>query len=417
MRYITRTQLAIVALFVFSTLTLAQGSQPQDSSAEEQLLNDARRANEEAQAEYYREQTRKLRQPTPTPAPTPAKSFLQSLAVEESEKFRNLGLVFIGLIGLPFLIWRTFSSHRASIAALRQSEASLKQSEVAVQQIQVAIKQSEAALNQAQAAARQAEIAADRQITDILTRAFDQLGNEERAVRLGAVYALERIAHDSRRDHHAIMEALTSYIRAQAPYSWGADIELSAETQALFAKPEMQAISQEMMPEYKREQPKLSPEIEAILSILGRRNPANEPFGKRLDLSRTDLRGAKLLGTPLQRASFMYANLMGAWLSSAHLEEAVFAFANLKGAHFNDTHLNDADFTGADLEGAHFDGAILVGAKFDMATLKKAKFCSANLRKTDLQNAFDLTQEQIDQAFCDEETKLPAGLMIKTRSE
>mgnify|MGYP001093182193 CR=1 FL=1 len=54
MRYITRTQLAIVALFVFSTLTLAQGSQRQDSSAEEQLLNDARRANEEAQAEYRR---------------------------------------------------------------------------------------------------------------------------------------------------------------------------------------------------------------------------------------------------------------------------------------------------------------------------------------------------------------------------
>ena len=213
---------------------------------------------------------------------------------DKSEIIRNLGLVLIGIIGLPFLIWRTFSSHRAAIAALKQSEASLKQSEVAVQQIQVAIKQSEAALNQAQAAVRQAEIAADRQITDILTRAFDQLGSEERAVRLGAVYALERIAHDSRRDHHPIMEAFTSYVRAQAPYSRAEDIEISAETQALMAKPEMQALLQEIRPECERGQPNLSPELQAILTILGRRNPANEPFGKRLDLSRTDLRWADL---------------------------------------------------------------------------------------------------------------------------
>jgi hypothetical protein len=65
---------------------------------------------------------------------------------DKSEILRNLGLVLVGMIGIPFLIWRTFSAHRASIAALKQSEASLKQSEVAVQQIQVAIKQSEAAL-------------------------------------------------------------------------------------------------------------------------------------------------------------------------------------------------------------------------------------------------------------------------------
>jgi uncharacterized protein YjbI with pentapeptide repeats len=336
---------------------------------------------------------------------------------DKSEIIRNLGLVLIGIISLPFLIWRTFSSHRAAIAALKQSEASLKQSEVAVQQIQVAIKQSEAAVNQAQAAARQAEIAADRQITDILTRAFDQLGSEERAVRLGAVYALERIAYDSKRDHHPIMEALTSYVRAQAPYSRAEDIELSAETQAMMAKPEMQALLQELSPEYKREQPKLSPEIQAILTILGRRNPANEPFGKWLNLSRSDLRGANLCGLSLQGASCTYANLQRAQLLGAHLEEAVFAFANLKGALFNDAHLNNANFLGTDLEGAHFDGATLVGARFEWATLKRARFNSANLRKADLQHAVGLTQEQIDKAFCDEETKLPAGLTIKTRSE
>lgn len=336
---------------------------------------------------------------------------------DKSEIIRNLGLVLVAIIGLPFLIWRTFSTHRAAIAALKQSEASLRQSEVAVQQIQVAIKQSEAALNQAQAAVRQAEIAADRQITEILTRAFDQLGSEERAVRVGAVYALERIARDSKRDHHPIMEALTSYVRAHAPYSMAGDIEVSSETQALIAKPEMQALLQELIPEYEREQPKLSPEIQAIVTILGRRNPANEPLGKFLDLSRTDLRGANLCGLSLQGASCMKANLQRAQLLGAHLEEAFLAFANLKGARLDDAYLNNANFLGADLEGAHFDRATLVGAKFEMANLKKASLNSANLRKADLQHAVGLTQEQIDKAFCDEETKLPAGLIIKRCSE
>ena len=336
---------------------------------------------------------------------------------DKSEIIRNLGLVLVGIIGLPFLIWRTVSSHRASIAALKQSEASLKQAEVAVQQIQVAIKQSEAALNQAQAAVKQAEIATDRQITDNLTRAFDQLGSEERAVRLGAVYALARIAHDSKRDHHPIMEAITSYVRDQVPYFRGKDIEISEELQVFSDKPENQALLQEILPDYEREQPKLYPEIQAILSILGQRNAANEPFGKRLDLSRTDLRGANLCGLSLNESSYMYSNLQRAQILGAHLEEANFAFANLKGARFIDAHLNNADFTGADLEGAYFDGATLVGANFEMSNLKKVKFNSANLRKANLQDAFGLTQEQIDVAFCDEETKLPAEIMLNIPSE
>jgi hypothetical protein len=41
----------------------------------------------------------------------------------------------------------------------------------------------------------------DRQITEHYTRAVEQLGSEKLAVRLGAIYALERIAGDSERDH------------------------------------------------------------------------------------------------------------------------------------------------------------------------------------------------------------------------
>ena len=59
-------------------------------------------------------------------------------------------------------------------------------------------------------------------ITDRFTKAIEQLGklDGERPnieVRLGAIYALERIAIDSPRDQWTIMEILTAYVRQNAP--------------------------------------------------------------------------------------------------------------------------------------------------------------------------------------------------------
>ncbi len=48
------------------------------------------------------------------------------------------------------------------------------------------------------------------QITERFTRAIDQLGNSSMDVRLGGIYALERIARDSRHDHPQVMEVLTA---------------------------------------------------------------------------------------------------------------------------------------------------------------------------------------------------------------
>jgi hypothetical protein len=59
-------------------------------------------------------------------------------------------------------------------------------------------------------------------ITDRYTKAIEQLGkfdgdNPNIEIRLGAIYALERIAHDSPRDHWTIMEVLTAYVRQNSP--------------------------------------------------------------------------------------------------------------------------------------------------------------------------------------------------------
>ena len=69
------------------------------------------------------------------------------------------------------------------------------------------------------------EVAQEGQITERFTRAIEQLGDEKLAVRLGGIYALERIARDSERDHWPIMEVLTAFVRENA--RWKVPRELS----------------------------------------------------------------------------------------------------------------------------------------------------------------------------------------------
>lgn len=77
---------------------------------------------------------------------------------------------------------------------------------------------------------------------------------------------------------------------------------------------------------------------------------------------------------------------------------------------------------GFDLSSTEFGTANLTGANLSKADLSEADFgksdCSAvNLKKTDLSsadlsNVTGLTQEQINQAVGDEDTKLPPGLTL-----
>ena len=51
------------------------------------------------------------------------------------------------------------------------------------------------------------------QVTDRYTKAIEQLGSDKLDVRIGGIYALERVARDSARDHPAVMEVFTAFIR------------------------------------------------------------------------------------------------------------------------------------------------------------------------------------------------------------
>ena len=153
---------------------------------------------------------------------------------------------------------------------------------------------------------RQVEVAREGQITERFTRAIEQLGSEKLEVRLGGIYALERIARDSEKDHWPIMEVLTAYVRENA------------------ARPDEP--SEQGRP--------VTADIQAIVTVIGRRRTEFERgLEARLDLRRANLRRSDLRGGRFERviladACLDSANLRGAMLASADLSEALLRDSN-----------------------------------------------------------------------------------------
>jgi hypothetical protein len=217
---------------------------------------------------------------------------------------------------------------------------------------------------QVQTGRQQVHLAEQGQITERFTRAIDQLGSEHLDVRLGGIYALERIAHDSPGDRSTIGEVLTAYIRGHAPWPPRLDGQPPAEA----------AIEEVAFLRLR------APDVQAALTVLGRgRFAGPDPEAPRLDLSdtdlrraylsRSDLRGARLYNADLRKARLEDTDLRGATLTRAKLREAHLVGANLRDAGLNRADLQDADLTGADLGGADLRGANLQGTELDGADL------------------------------------------------
>ena len=129
------------------------------------------------------------------------------------------------------------------------------------------------------------------------------------------------------------------------------------------------------------------------------------------DLSDADLRGADLRGTdPTGGANLGGVRLRGADLSDADLIDAKLRGANLYDANLRGANLYDADLTGARLRRANLSGATLRRADLIGADLEDANLEGADLEGADLSIARNLTQEQINSADGNAETKLPEGL-------
>jgi hypothetical protein len=84
------------------------------------------------------------------------------------------------------------------------------------------------------------ELTEQGQVTDRYTKAIEQLGSDKLDVRIGVIYALERIARDSHRDHPTIMAVLAAFIREHSREQWP-PAEPGAEPPERATRPHVQA--------------------------------------------------------------------------------------------------------------------------------------------------------------------------------
>ena len=84
------------------------------------------------------------------------------------------------------------------------------------------------------------ELTEQGQVTDRYTKAIEQLGSDKLDVRIGGIYALERVARDSARDHPTVMEVLTAFIREHSREPWPPP-DPGGQEQGRSTRPDVQA--------------------------------------------------------------------------------------------------------------------------------------------------------------------------------
>lgn len=254
----------------------------------------------------------------------------------------------------------------------------------------------------AEKARKDEELAQSRLMTERFSKAVEQLGSDKIEVRLGGIYALERIAQDSDRDHWTIMEVLTAFIREKSP-----KVKVSQERTQLKALElekqlgikfdPMHPLRDELYSQAKRElyDKPIAIDIQAALTVIGRRKEKQRLLeeGKYLDLSNTNLREANLESAYLVGASFRDADLRDANFFEADLSDADLSKANLSGANLLCTDLSHADLSSTsfliddNLSGTSFSCVNLSGASLSGVSLREADLSHADLSHADLKSA------------------------------
>ena len=367
------------------------------------------------------------------------------LSAPDDNTFGNVRAILLTLaawIGVPFLIWRTWLADR------------------------------------------QTRINRETYYTDLFTKAIESLGamriDENRdstpviETRIGAIFALERLAKQSRSDYGTVIETLSTYIREQCgnPSFFEHEGPDPDEEGILIQEKELRLWSwcralRTWIDELKKNSSANRADVVAALTVLSRRKEGrhwvawdeNEP---QPSLQRVNLQGwqmvndenvlrdaeLRLLDAYLEGASMsgFYVedspilgirirhemthslvsprSLVGASLFGLTLRNAqyfpVLDCANLSYAHMDGAKCGNASFRSAILIGADFRNAMVRNAKFGCANASRAKFDGADLSDTEFIGTLlhgvsfvgaDLSRNVFHGALFDE-TELEGALLL-----
>jgi hypothetical protein len=234
-----------------------------------------------------------------------------------SAELRDVMVAAAATSVLPFLAWRAWTARRLVEAEQRTAEAT--------------------------ELGRSAEI---------MAQSFAGLGDDKVQIRVGSIYSLERQARERPKDQGPIVQTLAAFVRERCP----------APAQPITAETIYRAIQTD---------------VQAALSVLGRRLRANDPAGARLTFA-----GSNLSGYDLSDGDFTGASFKGAYLCAAN-----FAGAKLRRGDFQLAVADQADFYGADAREALFSASYCSSARFAHADLRGAAFVDADLSAADFAHA------------------------------
>ncbi|MCY3886236.1 MAG: pentapeptide repeat-containing protein [Chloroflexi bacterium] len=164
-------------------------------------------------------------------------------------------------------------------------------------------------------AERQTATAQQSLLNERYQKGAEMLGSGVLSVRLGGIYALQRLAEEHPEQYHVqIMQLFCAFVRHPTKDDGGA------------AKPD--------------EKDRLREDVQAVMRAIGTRGEAGIALEKKANLP-LDLHGADLSGVFLPRGT----NLSGANLTEANLSSVRFSRVNLSGAALHQTNLSSASLS------------------------------------------------------------------------
>jgi uncharacterized protein YjbI with pentapeptide repeats len=207
--------------------------------------------------------------------------------------------------------------------------------------------------------------AAERRVTELYTKAVEQLGSDKAPVRLGGLHALERLAQGNPGLQQTIVDVFCAYLRM--PYAPPRDNDRAEKIRA--AQRAARTRTAAVAGADPREERQVRLTAQRILTAhLHYPSPASEPGPRRAGRRPVP---APAAFWPDIRLDLNGATLLGLDLSDCRIADAYFADATFTG---------DAYFPGATFSGnVWFDGATFTrAAQFDGATFTRiAQFHSA----------------------------------------
>ena len=285
------------------------------------------------------------------------------------EAIRDFGLLIAAIIAFPLGFWRSRVAERQASAAQQQVSATQQQLRTAQ--------------HQADAAQRQADTAQQNLLNERYQKGAEMLGSEALAVRLGGIYALQRLAEEHPEQYHVqIMRLFCAFIRNPTVEADGkvglANNETGEATETHDGRGRGRARQ----------------DVEAVMEAIATRSKIGIDLERDAEFQ-LDLRGAQFGGMNLmnfKHVNLSWANLSFADMSCVNIRPLTdmswihAVSADLSGACLVDVNLSMTQFIGADLSGTLLHGANLSSAVF--SDRNKDTPCR-------------LTQAQLDEARAD----------------